>query len=302
MSWTKRIGLMLIINILVIFTISILMAVFNVQPYLTKHGLNMQALLIFCLLWGMGGAFISLFLSKSMAKWLMGVRIVPNDTRDPALRGLVQEVHELARKAGLSQMPEVGIYEAHEINAFATGPSRSNSLVAVSSGLLRRMQSDEIRGVIGHEVAHIANGDMVTMTLVQGVVNAFVMFLARLIAFLITRGGREREGSGSSNAFLYHMVVFGLQSVLMVFGSIAIAAYSRWREYRADAGGAQLAGKETMISALEGLKRTYTTSDPRTEQPAFQALKITNHPSRILALFSTHPPIDERIRALKQGR
>lgn len=300
MSWLKRIGLLLAVNVLVIFTISLILSIFNVQPYLDRHGLNVQALLIFCLIWGMGGAFISLGLSKTMAKWMMGVQIVPPDTCDPVLRGIVSDVHDLARKAGLSVMPEVGIYAGHEVNAFATGPSRRNSLVAVSSGLVQRMSREEIRGVISHEIAHIANGDMVTMTLVQGVVNAFVMFLARAIAYVLLRSGRDRD-EGASSGFTYYLVVLALQSVLMIFGSMAVAAYSRWREYRADAGGARLAGSPTMIAALEGLQRTYTMTDPRAEQPAFASLKITSHPSRFLALFSTHPPLEQRIKALKKA-
>lgn len=299
MSWFKRIGLLLAVNLLVIFTISLLLSLFNVQPYLNRNGLNIQALLIFCLFWGMGGAFISLALSKYMAKWMMSVQIIPEDTRDPRLRQLVHEVHELARKAQLPVMPEVGLYAAHEVNAFATGPSRSNSLVAVSSGLLKRMSPEEVRGVIGHEIAHIANGDMVTMTLVQGVVNAFVMFLARVIAFALMRSGREREDSAPNNYFMYHMVVFGLQSVLMIFGSMLIAAYSRWREFRADAGGASLVGKEAMIDALEALKRTHELKDPRAAQPAFQAFKISNYPSSFSQLFATHPPLEQRIRSLR---
>lgn len=300
MSWFKRIGLLLAINFLVVLTISLLLSVFNVQPYLTNHGLDMQALLIFCLLWGMGGAFLSLALSKQMAKWMMKVQIIPADTRDPRLRLLVQEVHSLAKTAGLSVMPDVGIYAAHEVNAFATGPSRQNSLVAVSSGLLQRMSPREIQGVLGHEIAHIANGDMVTMTLVQGVVNAFVMFLARAIAFFLTRSDR-RENSGSSY-FMYHMIVIGLQSVLMIFGSMAIAAYSRWREYRADAGGACLAGKDCMLSALEGLKRNNDLKDLRGSPPTFQAFKISNPNCGLLSLFASHPPLDARIAALRKIR
>jgi hypothetical protein len=199
MAWLKRIGLFLAVNALVVITISVILNLLGVKPYLTPYGLDYQSLMIFCLIWGMGGAFISLALSRVMAKWMMGVQIIPPDTRDPELQGLVQMVHEMSRAARLPAMPEVGIYESPEVNAFATGPTKARSLVAVSSGLLHRMGKEEVRGVIGHEVAHIANGDMVTMTLIQGVVNAFVMFLARAIAYALTmsRGQDSEERSGT---------------------------------------------------------------------------------------------------------
>lgn len=300
MSWFKRIGLFIAVNALVVITISIILNVFGVKPYLTAYGIDYQSLMIFCLIWGMGGAFISLALSRIMAKWMMGVKIIPPDTREPGLRELVQMVHELAKTANLSTMPQVGVYESPEVNAFATGPSKSRSLVAVSSGLLQRMNHQEIRGVLGHEVAHIANGDMVTMTLIQGIVNAFVMFLARAIAYALTmaRGqdGEERQGTPLS----YYAVQFVLEIVFMILGSIVVAWFSRYREYRADSGGARLAGRESMIQALEGLKRTFENVDT-SAQPAVQALKISSRPGGIMRLFSTHPPLEERINRLKRG-
>lgn len=298
MNWSRRIGMFLLVNIAVVVTLSLLMHVLNIQPYLTRNGLDTRALLIFCLFWGMGGAFISLAMSRQMAKWMMGVRLVDSTTRDPSLQELVTVVHSLSKKAGLETMPEVGVYHSPEVNAFATGPTRARSLVAVSSGLLHRMSKEEIEGVLGHEVAHIANGDMVTMTLLQGVVNAFVMFLARAIAFAMTRGDDRREGE-SSSPFAYYMTVFVLEMVLMALGTLVIAAFSRYREFRADAGSAQIAGCDKMVAALQRLKMTYEVKDSKTESAAFQSLKISNGSSGFLSLFSTHPPLEERIKRLQ---
>lgn len=300
MAWAKRIGLFFAVNILVMLTISFVLSVLGVGPHLTARGMNYSSLMIFCLVWGMGGAFISLALSRIMAKWMMGVQVIPTDTRDPSQQELVQLVHEMARAARLPVMPEVGIYDSPEVNAFATGPTKSRALVAVSTGLLGRMRREEVRGVIGHEVAHIANGDMVTMTLIQGVVNAFVMFLARAIAYGLTmaRGSdsEEREGTPMS----YYVVTFVLEMVFMILGSMVVAWFSRYREYRADAGGARLAGRSNMIQALEGLKRTFEGVDPAA-QPAIQALKISSRPGGLMKLFSTHPALDDRIERLKSA-
>jgi heat shock protein HtpX len=300
LAWGKRIGLFLIVNILVMITLSVFLKVFGIQPYLDRQGINYGALLAFCLIWGMGGAFISLALSKTTAKWAMGVQIIEANTRDPQLRDLLDSVRALSQKAQLP-MPEVGIYQSPEINAFATGATRSGALVAVSSGLLQRMEPDERDGVLGHELAHIANGDMVTMTLLQGVVNAFVMFLARIIASVIARSGDQREGQSFS--FLgYYATVFVLEIVFMLFGSMVVAAFSRWREFRADAGGAALAGKGKMIAALEGLQSHAKLQDPRAEQQEqFQALKISSR-SRFLFLFASHPPLERRIAALRAAQ
>ncbi len=298
MALIKRIGLFLLVNILVITTISLILNLLGVKPYLTSQGIDYSSLIAFCLVWGMGGAFISLALSRVMAKWMMGVKVIPVDTHDPVLRDLLQTVHELARGARLPTMPEVGIYDSPEVNAFATGPTKARSLVAVSSGLLQRMSQAEIRGVLGHEVAHIANGDMVTMTLIQGVVNAFVMFLARAIAFALTMTGRDRDSEESGTPMSYFVVQIVLEIVFMILGSMVVAWFSRLREYRADIGGARLAGRQNMIQALEGLRRTFERVDP-TAQPAIQALKISSRPSGWMHLFSTHPPLEERIERLK---
>ena len=300
MASMKRIGLFLAVNALVIITISTVLNVLGLKPYITAYGLNYESLIIFCLIWGMGGAFISLALSRIMAKWSMGVKIIDPKTHDPQLRELVQMVHELSRAARLPAMPEVGVYESSEVNAFATGPTKARALVAFSSGLLTQMKPAEIRGVIGHEVAHIANGDMVTMTLVQGVVNAFVMFLARAIAYALTmtRGeeGEERQGTPMT----FYAVQFVLEIVFMILGSIVVAWFSRYREYRADSGGALLAGRENMVQALEGLKRTFEYVDP-SSQPSVASLKISSRRNGLMKYFSTHPPLEERIQRLRKG-
>lgn len=300
MALAKRVVLFLILNFVVVGFISFILWLFNIQPFLTQHGLDLTSLAIFCLIWGMGGSFISLFLSKSMAKWSMGVQIIDPNTQDPALKTLLATVYEQATKAGLPKMPEVGIYKSPEVNAFATGPSRSNSLVAVSTGLLNRMDGGQVEGVLGHEVTHIANGDMVTMTLLQGVINAFVMFLARAIAFVISRmlsGSRDDERQGTSS-FMYFGIVMLLEMVFMLLGTLVVASFSRYREFRADAGGARLASPDKMISALQGLKKVYEIRDKNSDQPAFQSLKISS-PGGVMRWFASHPPLDERIGRLK---
>jgi heat shock protein HtpX len=293
----KRIFLFLAVNFLVMMTISVLLSVLGIQPYLSANGINYQSLMAFCLVWGMGGAFISLALSKVLAKTMMGVRVIDPNTTDPTLRALVRAVDRLAQTAGIP-MPEVGIYESPEVNAFATGPTKRSSIVAVSTGLLQRMDQPEVEGVLSHEVAHIANGDMVTMTLIQGVVNAFVMFLARVIAFAAAQFfARDRdEGEGFSYG-IYFLVQFVFEIVLMLLGSIVIAWFSRMREFRADAGGAQFGGRERMIGALEALQRTVQIQDPH-PQPAVATLKISN-PIGIMRFFATHPPLEERIARLR---
>lgn len=300
MAMFKRIGLFLLTNILVVLTLSLITQLFGIEPYINQYGLNTTALAQFCLIWGMGGAFISLLMSRFMAKMAMGVKVIDPNTTDPTLSRLVQSVHAMSRAAGLPKMPEVGYYESPELNAFATGPSKSRALVAVSTGLLDRMSWDEVEGVLGHEIAHVANGDMVTLTLIQGVVNAFVMFLARIIAFALTMAGRgnseERRGG---SPFMYHITVMLLEMVFMLLGSMVVAWFSRQREFRADAGGARFAGREKMIGALEKLRRAYEITDPNLNDGAIQAFKISGNKKGFLALFSTHPPLEERIRRLE---
>jgi heat shock protein HtpX len=298
MAWAKRVLLFVTVNILILITISIIFSVFGFQPYLSARGINYASLMIFSLVWGMGGAFISLGMSRVMAKWMMGVKVIPPDVRDPQLIELVQTVHNLATAAGLPKMPQVGVYQSPELNAFATGPTRSRALVAVSTGLLQRMDRQQVEGVLGHEITHVANGDMVTMTLLQGVINAFVIFLARVIAFFVAQFLRERDERGPSFLVQY-LIIIVLEIVLSILGAIVVAAFSRWREFRADAGGARLAGRGNMISALRALQAA-TQVDPRGE--ALATLKISNRNRRGLRMmFATHPRLEERIARLERA-
>jgi len=299
MKVAKRIFLFMAVNILVVATISIVMGLLGVEPYLNAKGLNYQSLMVFCLLWGFGGALISLALSRKMAKWMMGVKLVNEAERDPVLQSLVERVHRFSRQAGLEKMPEVGVYEAEELNAFATGPSKNRSLVAVSSGLLQKMNTRELDGVLAHEVAHIANGDMVTMTLVQGVVNAFVMFLARVIGFFVSQLVDEEK-----RHWVQFGVVIAAEILLGILGMIVVSAFSRLREYRADKGGAELASPASMIAALERLKvndRLGSNEEGQSEAgAAIASFKISGRKSKFLSLFSTHPDLDDRIQRLRQ--
>jgi|YNPNPStandDraft_1061719.scaffolds.fasta_scaffold05084_1 heat shock protein HtpX len=297
MAIAKRVVLFVAVNILVVLTISVTLNLLGVRPYLEASGINYRALLVFCAVWGMGGAFISLSLSRVMAKWTMGVRIIDPSSADPGARELVNTVHNLARAAGLPKMPEVGVYDSPEVNAFATGPSKSRALVAVSSGLLRRMNRQEVEGVLGHEIAHVANGDMVTMTLLQGVINVFVMFFARVIAFAVVQFLRRDDERGGSWG-LQFLITFVLEILLSLLGAMVVAAFSRWREFRADAGGARVAGRSNMIAALQALQRTHELVD--TQHQALATLKIAGKRSGLALLFATHPPLEERIARLER--
>jgi heat shock protein HtpX len=292
MQLIKRVLLFLVLNALVVTAISLILAVFNVQPYLNQYGLDIPSLAVFCLVWGMAGSLISLAMSRVMAKWSYGIRPIDPANCTDGERWLVETVQRICRQAGMSTMPEIGIYESDEANAFATGPSQSRALVAVSSGLFSLMNEDEIEGVLGHEITHITNGDMVTMTLLQGVVNAFAMFAARLIAIILTRNEKSRNNGA------FYLVSGLLQWVFFMFGAILVATYSRHRECRADDGGAKLAGTNKMIDALEALERTYNNLD-RHAQPSAQTMKISCQPQGIWKLFSTHPPLEERIARLR---
>ena len=299
---TKRIFLFVLVNILVMATITLILGLLRAGNYFPTGGL--AGLAVLCLVWGFAGAFISLGLSRLMAKWMMGVRVIPPDTSDPALRKLVETVHDLARQAQLPKLPEVGIYESDEVNAFATGPTKSRALVAVSTGLLSRMGSDQVAGVLGHEITHVANGDMVTMTLIQGVINAFVLFLAQVLAFVVSQAMRSRDDRESGGGWVQFLLVQLFQIVFSILGLIVVNWFSRQREFRADAGGARLAGRQNMISALRALGRL---NDPEVaaaeahRAQSFQSLKISGSPRGMLALFATHPPIEERIARLEHG-
>lgn len=293
----KRMGLFLLTNMLVITTISItwslISSFFNLQAYA-----NLESLLIFCAVMGMTGALVSLLMSKFLAKTMMGVQIISPDVTDPTLRSLVTRVHELSRKAGLPNMPEVGIFESEEVNAFATGPSRRSSLVAVSTGLLRRMEDREVDGVLGHEVSHIANGDMVTMTLITGVVNTFALFFSRLLANLIANSVEEKN-----RHVIYFICVIIGDIMFTVLGSIVVNYFSRRREFRADGGGARLSSRENMVAALQRLKSLSSGNQETSDRDAFATLKISSGRPHggLAALLMTHPSLEDRISAL-QGR
>ncbi len=289
----KRIFLFIATNIAVVLTLTIVLRILGVDRYVGPGGLNIGALAGFSLVWGMTGSVISLLISRWMAKMSTGMTIVDGRTGDPRADRVYGIIAGLAQKAGLA-MPEVGIYDSPEVNAFATGPSRSRALVAVSTGLLRSMNDDEVEGVLGHEVTHIANGDMVTMTLLQGIINAFVIFFSRLIAYVIANRGDSRERGSSGGSFL---VVIALQIVLGILGSLITAWFSRQREFRADKGGATLAGRERMIGALRRLAANEEAVDTRNQ--ALATLKI-NGARNWMVFFHTHPPLEVRIAALER--
>lgn len=294
----KRIFLFVLTNILVIATISIITTVLGLHGYLTSYGIDYAQLAIFCAVWGMTGSIISLLLSKTMAKLAMGVVIINSKTATREERFLLELVQANTRRLNLPKMPEVGIYHSPELNAFATGPSQSNALVAVSSGLLSNMNPDEIDGVIGHEMSHIANGDMVTMTLLQGIVNSFVLFFSRILAYTVSMAFSKNEDQEEGPSFLiYNLMIILFDILFTLLGSLVVAAFSRHREYRADAGGARLAGRDKMISALKRLQSAMGYEDDRA--PSLAALKIMHQPSW-LELFSSHPPLDRRINRLLQ--
>ncbi len=264
---------------------------FSIQAY----GMDLTQLIVFCFMWGMAGSFISLLLSKMMAKWTMGVKVIDPKKASQTEMDVYRRVQSLAQRAHLP-MPEVGIYDSPEVNAFATGPSKSNSLVAVSTGLLGRMNERELEGVLAHELSHIQNGDMVTLTLIQGLVNSFALFISRIIAYAVANMVKEEM------AHIVRIVVtIALDIAFSILGSIAVAFFSRKREFRADAGGAKLAGRESMIAALESL-RTMIDQPEDERGAALASLKISSKKGGFLSLFSTHPALEDRILALKQMR
>lgn len=290
----KRIGLFLATNLAVLALLSIVMAVLQ-NVFGITLGSNGQ-LLVFAAVFGFGGSLFSLMISKWMAKRTTGMQLIENPKTELE-HWLVSTVRRQADKAGI-KMPEVGIYDAPEINAFATGPSKNNSLVAVSTGLLRSMSRDEAEAVLGHEVSHVANGDMVTMALLQGVMNTFVIVLSRVVGRVVDSmifGNRE-GGPG----FGYYIIVFVLDMIFGLFASFITAWFSRQREFRADAGGASLAGKEKMIAALQRLAQNHGQSSLPTQIAAFGISGGVK--SGIGALMMTHPPLEVRIQALRDSR
>jgi heat shock protein HtpX len=289
----KRILLFVLTNVMVVAVLGVVASLLGVNRYLTANGLNLTALLGFALVMGFGGAIISLLISKPMAKWSAGVRII-NEPQSPDEAWIVQTVKKFADKAGIG-MPEVGIFEG-DPNAFATGAFKNSSLVAVSTGLLANMTREEVEAVIGHEVAHVANGDMVTMTLIQGVMNTFVVFLSRVIGYAVDGFLRRGSDNNSGPGIGYMITTLVLDIVLGFAAAIVVAWFSRQREFRADAGVAQLMGrKQPMVNALARLGGLTPGELPK----AVEAMGITGS---IGKLFATHPPIEERIAALQASQ
>lgn len=290
----KRVFLFLATNVAILATLSIVAHLFGVNRWLAAEGINFGALLGFCAVFGFGGSLISLLISKPMAKWSSRAKVI-DGSEGPAERWLVDAVGELAARAGIG-MPEVAIYEG-EPNAFATGATKNNALVAVSTGLLASMSQEQVKAVLAHEVAHISNSDMVTLTLIQGVVNTFVMFAARVVGYavdkVILKNTSDRPGIG------YSLTVVALDIVFGVLASLIVAAFSRRREFRADAGAAELMGDaRPMASALRALGGGGDAALPKN----MQAFGISGRRGGALALFATHPPLEDRIRALEEGR
>ncbi len=290
----RRIGLFLATNLAILVVFGFVMNL--IEPWLRAQGIdyNLAVTLIFALLFGMGGAFISLLMSKKIALMSTGAKIIQQPSSEVE-RWLVSTVERQAREAGIG-VPDVAIYDAAEPNAFATGASRNKSLVAVSTGLLRAMRRNEVEAVLAHEVSHVANGDMITMTLLQGVLNTFVLLLSRILGQIIDRAVfRSERGYGPG----YFLVVIVLQVVLGILASIIVMAFSRWREFRADAGGARLSGRQNMIAALERLRQS---QQPGQLPEAVEAFGIRGRVGEgMKRLFMSHPPLEERIRALHDG-
>ncbi|MDT6962157.1 protease HtpX [Cupriavidus sp. SZY C1] len=291
----KRIFLFLATNLAVMLVLSITASLLGVNRFLTANGLNLGMLLAFAALMGFGGSFISLLMSKTIAKWSTGAQVITHPSTSTEL-WLMQTVEKLATRAGLP-MPEVAIYDG-EPNAFATGASKNSSLVAVSTGLLQSMSHDEVEAVLAHEVAHVANGDMVTLTLIQGVVNTFVIFMARVVGYFVDSWLRRNDEESSGPGIGYMITVVICEIVFGILASIIVAAFSRHREYRADAGAAGLMGTPTpMVAALRRLGGLDADGLPQN----MQAMGISGGKSW-LALFSSHPPIEARIAALQNAR
>lgn len=289
----KRMVLWLGVNIAIVAVIMTIASVFGLQPYLTSQGLSLVSLAIWAALIGFAGSFISLLLSKKMAKWMLKVKVI-REPKTQDERWLVQMVEQLASRAGIGT-PEVGVYRSPEVNAFATGARRNHSLVAVSSGMLTSMNHDEIEGVLAHEISHVSNGDMITMTLLQGVMNTFVIFAARALGYVIA----SRIDSRGVERMTFWLVSIALEIVFGILASLVVMAYSRRREYRADAGSARLSGKMKMIAALKKLQQLQNgaVNDPRSASLA--TLKISTR-SRRLKLWRSHPDLQKRIERLQQ--
>lgn len=287
MQGLKRIGFYVMLNALVLIMINFVLAVLGVRMQ------QASGLLLMCAIFGFAGSLISLWSSKFAAKRMYRIQLIDSSTTDPRMRFIYESVQAMAHERGL-KTPEMGIYPSRDVNAFATGPSRNNSLLAISSGMLQMLSDDEIAAVAGHEMTHISEGDMVSMTLVMGLVNTFVMFLARIVATLLDSALRGDRGRGGLGYIGYYMVVMLLQNVLMLLAMIPVSYYSRYREYRADRGAAELTGAGNMIAALQKIDRYYA---PDNKQDSYALAKINN--KRKMSLFATHPPIEDRIERLR---
>jgi heat shock protein HtpX len=288
----KRIFFFIATNLAVLLVLTIVARVLGIDSYLAAHGQSLQGLLLWAALFGFGGAFISLAMSKMQARMFMGVRVI-GQAGDPTEQWLLSVIQHHAQRVGVG-MPEVGIFNSPEPNAFATGMSRNSALVAVSTGLLQRMNRQEIEAVLGHEMTHVANGDMVTLTLIQGVVNTFVLFLARVVGNIVDRAVfRSDDGRGIASLLTFYV----LQIAFGILATPIVMWFSRYREFRADRGGAQLAGTGNMIAALEELKRVHEPLPAR----QFAAFGIAGGDlgGGLRRLFMSHPPLDERIAALR---
>ncbi|MCR1289506.1 protease HtpX [Shouchella clausii] len=299
----KRILLFIGTNILVLTTIMVVWTLVTSftgidGSFVSSSGaIQFVPILIFSLIVGFSGSFISLAMSRWIAKKMMKVQVLdPEGPLSAEQKAIVEKVHRLSRAAGLTHMPEVGIYQSAEVNAFATGPSKKRSLVAVSTGLLDVMDDDAVEGVIAHEVAHVANGDMVTMTLLQGIVNTFVVFLSRVLAIVVSRFVKPEL-----QFIVQFLAIIILQILFSILGSLVVNAYSRYREYHADRGGADLAGKDKMVHALQALKNYVdrAKANDHTDDTAVQTMKISGGNS-VLKLFSTHPDLNDRIARLQE--
>jgi heat shock protein HtpX len=291
----KRIVLFLATNIAIMVVLGITVNVLGLNQFMAGGQLNLTMLLAFSAVLGFGGSFISLLISKKVAKWSTGAQVIETP-RNATEQWLVQTVERFARKANIA-MPEVAIYEGAP-NAFATGPSKNNSLVAVSTGLLQSMSREEAEAVLAHEVAHVANGDMVTLTLIQGVVNTFVFFLARVVGFLVDQFLRKDDSESSGQGMGYFITVIVMEITLGILASIIVMYFSRQREFRADSGAAHLMGSRLpMISALKRLGGMQAG-----ELPSNMAASGISGKGGVMALFSSHPPLEERIAALSQQR
>jgi len=291
----KRVLLFIATNLAVVLVLSVVARVLGLDQYLAAQGGSYTGLLVFAALFGFGGAIISLLMSKWSAKRMMGVRVI-DQPQNATEQWLVETVRAQATQVGIG-MPEVGVFESPDANAFATGANKNKALVAVSTGLLQRMKRQEVEAVLGHEIGHVANGDMVTLTLIQGVVNTFVIFLARVIGGFIDKVVfKNEDGRGGMG---YFVIVMVLELLLGVAASVIVMWFSRQREFRADIAGARLAGTGSMIGALEALKRAH---DPQALPEKMAAFGINGGtPTGLKRLFMSHPPLEERIEALRQG-